>query len=319
MPAHQIPDEATSPEPSPAPASTEVSPAEAGWRSPVLTARFVLNPLIAAEIRRWRARPFSYGGMLVFVFVSICLLLYSQQIGGWFSRVFGARGGGLFGALPSADNLRQAFGGDLGRIVSSLWQLIIRPSTLLPVMMVWRALVSLREPGLYEPFRLTYLSPAEFLWGIVAVPFFISSLILIGYTGIVIGPRIIDSYYYSIPGSQGTLFYTQIVAGILLEGSANGALISFVALFYGIRGKARLSALMPLVVAVFVIQLAQALAFIHWDHIQQFLRLPRLPFAEIPKDFDQRWRYLLIGAVKLVLAIGLYGITLQRLSHPPER
>jgi len=219
----------------------------------------VFNPIVAAEFRRWRARPVTYMGMVLATFLGICFVYFGR--GGlplgvdhpFLAAVTAATvkmREWLLSPLPATGSWR-GWG-------NQYLNLILRPSTILPLMMVWRALVSFRDGGLYRPFRTTFLSPSEFLWGMIAVPFFAGALLLTIYTGGILGPGIVTGYHSRPPGYPGSPPHPVVqVAGILFEGGMNGALICFVALYCALLWNARPAALVPVVLCVLALQAAQ--------------------------------------------------------------
>lgn len=222
----------------------------------------VFNPLVSAEFRRWRARPVTYTGIVLITFLAICFNFFGSRVGA--GPPFGIDHPFLVEVAEQIARLRTWIiellpaTGDWRDLAGQYLGLILRPSTILPLMMAWRALVSFRDGGLYLPFRTTFLSPSEFLWGIIAVPFFASALLLVVYTGGVLGPGLVAAHN-SIPPGSGRILPHPVVSimGILFEGGMNGALICFVALYCGLVLKARPEALVPVVLAVLAIQATQ--------------------------------------------------------------
>lgn len=262
----------------------------------------VFNPVVRAEFRRWRARPFTYLGMVLVVLGAI---VYAYQ----------ARGTGGLAFLAGGNRWLQ--------LLNTMISHIVRPSTILPAMMVWRALVSFRPMGLYQPFRTTFLGPGEFLWGVIAVPFFVSALILIGYTGFVLSPQFVQAYFSQEPG---VIDWRPVltVAGILMEGSLNGALICFVALYLGLRTNARLWALFPLIAVIIAIQAAQSALSIPplstWlaSDFRSWLYTrisddPRRGFA-----FFTFSLYLVVAIPKLILCLVAWRMTTRFLRKADE-
>lgn len=239
------------PESSP-PSHQPLSPGRAGR---------VFNPLVKAEFRRWAARPLQYFGIVVVAMAGIALLFFQ-----------------------SADLVLLFGTGKLGAFLHHLTMLLARPSTIVPLLMVWRALVSFRAGGLYKPFHPTFLSPGEFLWGIVTVPFLVGFLVLVVYVGVVLMPPHVETYYANMPGFGGDWWQTVAlrVFLVLFEGASNGAVICFLALFFGLRGGATLAALFPVLVAVVAIQAAQAGFFAFEAEVTVWLH-------------ENLWRHLLSG------------------------
>jgi len=220
----------------------------------------VFNPVMMAEFRRWKARPITYIGIVLLVLFCISLphlsdnFSPSRTINDLMARAFGLEAPNIV-APANQDawiNWRS--------FTDVLVRLLIRPSTILPLLMVWRALVSFRTAGLYKPFRTTFLTPGEFLWGIIAVPFAVSAIILVFYTGYILGPNLIGGYQRMPPELRGLHPYFHLMM-VLFEGAANGILICFIALYAGLKMNARLSALIPIVLVILMIQIPHAILF----------------------------------------------------------
>ncbi len=223
----------------------------------------VFNPIVVAEFRRWRARPVTYLGIVLLTLLGIVFLHYGRGA----AAPFGITHPVLVGIIRHFAEVRQwvlePFGtGKFGQLAAYGIDLLFRPSTILPLMMVWRALLSFREGGLYKPFRTTFLTPSEFLWGMIAVPFSVSALLLVLYTGGVLGPGLVQAYEASAGRSGYPLLH---IAGILFEGSLNGALICFVALYAALLLDVRWSSLAPVLLAILAIQGLQA-----WFLLERF-------------------------------------------------
>lgn len=242
------------------PAPTSTADAHAGAPLSPGRAGRVFNPLVRAEVRRWMARPVQYLGIVAITLAGIVLLYWQND---YVTLAFTW----LFGGGPLASYLRQ------------LTLLIARPSTIVPLLMVWRALVSFRDGGLYKPFHTTFLTPGEFLWGIIAVPFLVGFVILVLYVGAVLMPDQIEGIYATPPDFRGVGWYAipLRIFLILFEGAANAGVICFLALYLGLRGGATLAALFPVLVCVVALQAAHALFFmyeaeLHAHLVQAYLR-----------------------------------------------
>lgn len=220
----------------------------------------VFNPIVKAEFRRWRARPFTYSSILLATLGSIILLYYMRT-----GRVAGLAGGLVFfgfdvGGFLSGTAFAPGPGGGPGAgwaFSRAMLAYVIRPSTIIPLLMTWRALASFRSGGMYRAFRMTFLTPGEFLWGIIATPFFASALVLVAYTGLVLAPDLMERSF-SRPPDRASISLMLQIGGILLEGASNGILICFVALLVGLLTGARLSALALVAILAIGIQAAQA-------------------------------------------------------------
>lgn len=297
----------------------------------------VFNPVVMAEFRRWKARPITYIGIVLLVLFGISLphlgdnWSFTRMIEGGLSRFFDW-GPQAPIAAASEDILVN------WRVFSdTMVRLLIRPSTILPLLMVWRALVSFRAGGLYRPFRTTFLTPGEFLWGIISVPFAAAALILVFYVGYMLGPDVIGAYNRMPPDLRGIHPFYHLLM-ILFEGAANGILICFVALYIGLRLNARLLALGPVIAVIFLIQVPHALFFAapdvrqffgnlpdQWLHLTEGLRawLIHMGIGVDPAAFEtfrhgpssvlpvlQRyWTYLASGIPKIALAMVFWGLS----------
>jgi len=266
---------------------------EAALVSPGAAGR-VFNPIIIAEFRRWRARPFTYLSMVLVVFAGLVSLYQIKQ--------------GAFAAM--AMRAGNVVGVDWVQYGMNMINLVFRPSTILPLMMVWRALVSFRDGGLYKPFRTTFLTPGEFLWGIVTVPFLMSAVILVIYTGAVLAPSMIEMHFAQ-PADRRNWWAAINVLGILFEGSMNGALICFVAMYFGLRGGARLGALFPVLAAVLVIQSAQAVGYTLSPRING-LFMGRT--GEGWTLLQRTWQFWVFGTPKVLLAAVFWWLTTRHLA-----
>jgi hypothetical protein len=283
----------------------------------------VFNPIVWAEFRRWRARPLTYLGIVVLVFGGICYMHFNKA-----GLVPGLIRAGL---LPAGINPMSAW----VRYIELMIQLLVRPSTILPLLMMWRALVSFRDDGMYRPFRTTFLRPGEFLWGVIAIPFAMGALILVLYTGLVLVPQMVQGYFQMAPQFRQVHPWWQI-AGILYEGTLNGVLMCFIALYFGLRGNARLSALVPVVGVILLVQSAHAMMYLASPTIHGWLTSPASSWASLAgrlpegiarllvwydegrareMDWSLRdqlphvrllWAYVLAGTPKLLLALVLW-------------
>jgi len=275
----------------------------------------VFNPIVVAEFRRWKARPFTYLAMVVVIALSItAMTLVRTNI---------LRGAGATFTIFGFDVVGFLQRPTLGLAGAPSWQLffyylvplIIRPSTILPLMMVWRALVSFRAGGLYRSFRMTFLTPGDFLWGIVAVPFFVSALILILYTGLVLAPGLIEGVLIMPPERQVPTHWAR-VAGILYEGSLNGMLICFVALYIGLRGGARLSALGPVLLATLAIEGLHAWGYVHQMKVMDLLGTVNPLYSPW---ISACWQYVAMGTPKLFACVALWMLCKRLIRRQQER
>lgn len=257
----------------------------------------VFNPLVRAEVRRWMARPVQYLGIVAVAVAGIVLLYWQND---YVTLAFTW----LFGGGALASYLRQ------------LTLLIARPSTIVPLLMVWRALVSFRDGGLYKPFHTTFLTPGEFLWGVITVPFLVGFGILVVYVGAVLMPAQLEGFYATPPEFRGPEWYAIPVRIflILFEGAANAGVICFLALYLGLRGGATLAALFPVLVGVVAIQAMQAAFFLyevdlHAYLVQNYLR-HWLPAEMLHQSLvRESLRALLPAFPKLAACVVLWMLT----------
>ena len=286
----------------------------------------VFNPIVWAEFRRWRARPFTYIGIVLLVLVLIILNRKNPNF-----LIDLLRSINLF-PTGAAATTKPAL------LLQWMLQLLIRPSTLLPLLMVWRALRSFRKDKMYKPFRTTFLTPGEFLWGIISIPFLVSAAVIVFYTGWVLTPGLIDTYSRPNMFSERLHPYWTIV-GVIFEGGLNGAAICFVALYFGVRFNARLSSMLPVFLFVLIIQASHAVTFVYAREIGDFFeRLPvhsieaisdsarflvrlGLPISASAVDWlatfveralfylEQLWRYLVPGIFKLGVCLFFWALT----------
>lgn len=270
----------------------------------------VFNPIVKAEFRRWRARPVTYLSIVLVALASIILLYYIRT-----------------NRLPDLVAGMKIFGFDVGAFLSgqvlgggsrgwmfgfSLMSYIIRPSTIIPLLMTWRALASFRSGGMYRAFRMTFLTPGEFLWGVIATPFVASALILVLYTGLVLGPDMM-ARGFSRPPDRGSTNLWLTMGGILFEGSLNGMLICFIALLVGLLTDARLSALGVVILITIGVQALQASPVLFPDFWPLNPATIRDLVLELPAPWPDRlsWTrgletYIHWGLPKLVLCIVLW-------------
>ncbi len=193
-----------------------------GGGSPV-GERSVENPLFRAEFRRWRARPLFYSGLGIVATVLIAYIVHQQRGGAVLAR-----------GTPNAilDFLQRTF------------VYVVRPSSIVPAIMVWRALYSFREGPFYEPFRVTFLRPGQFLWGVIAVPCLVSALILTAYTVGFLGPGVYQRWPAAVypPEFRWICEFMPpaLIVSIIVDGVVNGFFVALVTAHAGI--KYRLSA-----------------------------------------------------------------------------
>jgi len=205
-----------------------------GWVSPVGD-KPVENPFYLAELRRWRAKPLFYSGVAIFATILIGLTVQERVT---------ALGPGATGMLTV--------------YLERMFSLLLRPSSIIPAILVWRALYSFREGPFYEPFRTTFLPPKAFVFGVIAVPCLVSVLLVLGYTGTYLAPGILEgaSIYGNYPGFeylQWVIPTTQLTA-ILIEGVSNGLLIAIITAYAGIRYRLAVSAVLVVVAFCVVVQ-----------------------------------------------------------------
>lgn len=256
------------------------------------------NPFIIAEFRRWRNRPLPY---IAIAFMLVSLIVLSHQ---YATGAFALRQPGRFAAF-----------------LMGLGGLLLRPSAIVPAVMVWRALYSYRDGPMYEPFRTTFLRPGHFAWGILAVPCFLSLLTVLLYTGIQILPNIISSYaamgavplYEPIIGKAIALR----IGSILFEGFANGFLLATVTLYLGIRTRARLEGVFLAVAACLAVQLAHAL---YQTYLADWL------LRHATRMFPHQWQWAVgqcvtlyaLGTAKFIATWFFWRWAMRRIGAVPD-
>lgn len=292
----------------------------------------VWNPIIIAEFRRWKARPITYSAMVI---IALAGIIYNYKTGsGRGNASILVKTGLVFGdpqivmnfflwLQPYTQNWPVIstivdFGAgirDINFLMDRWLRLVMRPSTIIPLLMVWRALMSFREAGFYKNLRTTFLKPRDFLWGIVGIPFWISAIILVLYTGWILSPGIVESFY-AIPPSRRTATPIINILGVLLEGGLNGAMICFIGLYFGLRWKARLGNIVPVILIVLFVQFIQA---IYMSQPNEFNRLflPGLyeqGFNEL-SDFEtmimRNVTYFVMAFPKLIFSVLLWILSIQ--------
>jgi len=266
----------------------------------------VVNPIIKAEFRRWRARPLTY---LAIVAVALA--------GIWYTLSYRTE-------LEQFITSQQGMGADKwGRFGVRMIDLIVRPSTIIPLLMVWRALVSFRPSGLYQPFRTTFLTPGEFLWGIVTIPFIVSLLVIMLYTGIRLLPEGSLMFYYSSSPEirvERMIHPFWVAFGVLFEGASNGAVICLAALYFGLLFKARMEALVPIIGFLLLLQSGHAIYDINDDTKRAFTawlmeRMTGEGDLTQNMTFAHLSQYLITGLPKLALCFVFWALTTWHLRE----
>ncbi|MDX1974004.1 MAG: hypothetical protein SFY68_15855 [Candidatus Sumerlaeia bacterium] len=292
------------------------------------------NPLLRVEMRRWRARPLTYG---LFVLLAVTGLVLNRELGsangGWLiwiglqfpnPQLFSQgveRFRWLIDWIPLGSSFADFLMGfdDLNRIMVQFVSLMLRPSTIIPILMVWRALVSFRESGYYNSLRQTFLEPRDFIWGIVTIPFWISALILVLYVGLVLTPDLAMGYYATDP-ERRLVHPFWVILGILFEGSMNGGIICFVALYLGLLRGARVSNLFPVLLLVILMQFVTALYMvqmpvIHTALLGDWVNLENEELSTPMRIFVMQLRYLIMGLPKLLGCVIVYHLCLRLLKQ----
>jgi len=303
----------------------------------------VWNPILWAELRRWRARPVTYSAFVLVALAGIIANYYASvnqssilsSLGLLFAdpQVFSKslieyrNQYGVPGFLEVPYNMLASFN-NINYLMERWVSLILRPSTILPLLMVWRALVSFRSSDFYGSLQTTFLRPRDFLWGIVGIPFWISAIILILYTGLVLSPRLVSSYYQIAPDRRLVHPLWQIM-GILFEGGLNGGMICTIALFFGLRWKARLSNIMPVLLMVFFVQFIQGI-YITKNHaintffFENLYQIPPRDLTETQAVLRSTLIYLMMGTPKIFVVILFWYLSAreirkQAMEHVPYK
>lgn len=295
------------------------------------------NPLLLVELRRWRARPLTYASFVIIALAGILLNRYFNQTAQTtilatvglqfpspdvFSRMIESHEQSFLW-LPFGKEFADYLKGfsNLNTLLHTYISLLLRPSTVIPLLMVWRALFTFRQSGYYGALRMTFLHPRDFIWGIVTIPFWISAVILVLYVGIVLTPDL-AMRFYAIAPDERSIHPMWLIAGILFEGALNGALICFLALYLGLRYGANLLNIFPVVLFILVIQFIMAIYLVQPEFVNSIL----LPFPETweasNKDLSALFRgilslerYLVMGVPKLLACALLYRLTLGLLGR----
>ncbi len=211
-----------------------------GGESPV-GARRVENPFFRAELRRWRARPLFYSGLGIVATILIAYVVHQQRGGAVLARGT---------PNPILDFLQRTF------------VYVVRPSSIVPAIMVWRALYSFREGPFYEPFRVTFLRPGQFVWGVIAVPCVVSALLLSAYTIAFLGPGVFDRWPAAVYPPEYRrmcmLMPPALIASIIVDGAINGLFVALVTAHAGIKYRLSAASLAYAAVACVVVQGANA-------------------------------------------------------------
>lgn len=297
------------------------------------------NPLLLVEMRRWRARPFTYAAFVIIALAGILLNRYLNSsvqtsilaaIGlqfptpDLFSQFIEGQQNFLLN-FPFGELIYKYLRGfnNLNYLMHSYISLLLRPSTVVPLLMVWRALITFRESGYYNSLRMTFLHQRDFIWGLVTIPFWISAVILVFYVGLVLSPNLIQRYYAVAPDER-VIHPMWNIAGILFEGAANGALICFLALYLGLRKGATLLNVFPIIAFILVIQFIMALYLVQPAFINELL----FPFPEswnmkpdnrelspIVRSILANVNFLVMGVPKLIACVVLYQMSLRLLAR----
>ncbi|MGF1572439.1 MAG: hypothetical protein ACFCU1_05140 [Sumerlaeia bacterium] len=296
------------------------------------------NPLLLVELRRWRARPLTYSLFVIIAFAGIMLNRYvnaSTQdsilvtIGLQFPNPdvlsnFTENNKGLIQGLPFFGELLAEYlmgFNNLNYLLHTYITLLLRPSTIIPLLMVWRALITFGQSGYYKSLRMTFLHQRDFIWGIVTIPFWISAVILVLYVGIILSPNL-AMRYYAISPTDRFIHPIWTISGILFEGATNGALICFLALYLGLRNGATLLNIFPVLLFILIIQFIMAIYLVQPQFINDLI-LPapddwRLNNEEVPvlyRGLLSIKTFLVMGIPKLVACVVLYQLTLRLLNR----
>jgi hypothetical protein len=266
-----------------------------GWVSPVGD-RPVENPFYLAELRRWRARPLFYSGVAIFATVLIGLTVNER----------------VTAIGPAASSVLTAY-------LERMFSLMLRPSSIVPAILVWRALYSFREGPFFEPFRTTFMPPKTFVWGVIAVPCMVSVMLVLGYTGAYLAPGILEraeiyKQYPKFEYLQWVVPSSQLVS-ILIEGASNGLLIAIITAYAGIRYRLAVSGV--LLVFAFCVAI-QGITVISTPFVEEFrFFLVRSYGADLAKYtlISTLLHYYVWSIPKFYLAWLLWGWTVRDIAR----
>lgn len=201
----------------------------------------VENPLFRAEFRRWRARPLFYSGLGIVATILIAYIVHQQHGGAVLARGT---------PNPILDFLQRTF------------VYVVRPSSIVPAIMVWRALYSFREGPFYEPFRVTFLRPGQFVWGVIAVPCLVSALILSVYTVAFLGPGVFGRWPAAVYPPEFRwvceIMPPALIVSIIVDGAVNGLFVALVTVHAGIKYRLSAASLALAASACVLVQAANA-------------------------------------------------------------
>ncbi|MDX2176649.1 MAG: hypothetical protein SF028_09265 [Candidatus Sumerlaeia bacterium] len=198
------------------------------------------NPFYRAELRRWRNRPLTYMGIGLLTAFLIGVVVRQRQLG-----LVGI--GAAFGAQSQ-----------LLVFIESTIFLMLRPSAIIPAVMVWRALLSFRPGPFYEPFRTTFITPSQFIRGVIGVPVLVSAAIMACYVLFMFAETTFGNWQmYRLPQDQEWLRewapWMQL-ASVFFEGAVNGFIMAVVACWAGLRFRLGIASIMAIGLFSFAIQ-----------------------------------------------------------------
>lgn len=252
------------------------------------------NPLLRAEVRRWRAKPITYSAFAVLLGMMLGFTYYVRTRNALFAPAAG-------------------FGIYLNAMVS----LVLRPSAIIPALMVWRALYSFRTGPLYEPFRLTYLTPGQFVRGVAAVPFAVSLLVVLGYTTVVLAPLVYErwSFWLTVKGQEHLTWWGLWgeLGGIIIEGAVNGMLIAMITFHLALRHRVELTGLAMAFLCCILVQVCHLT-------LQELVAQRMLQLGnQLPVHLRNAWNacgvLLILASMKVVALVFLWRALLRYLRR----
>lgn len=265
------------------------------WVSPV-GEKPVENPFYLAEIRRWRARPLFYSGVGIFATILIGLTVNER----------------VMAIGPAASSA-------LTMYLERMFSLMLRPSSIVPAILVWRALYSFREGPFFEPFRTTFMPPKTFVWGVIAVPCFVSVMLVLGYTSAYLAPGIIEraKMYEMYPNFEylSWLMPTTQITSIIVEGVSNGLLIAIITAYAGIRYRLGVMGALMVFVFCFALQCVTVITTPVVEELRFFL--VRQFGADLPKYtlISTLLHYYVWSIPKFILAWFLWRWTVRDIAR----
>jgi hypothetical protein len=264
------------------------------------------NPFFRAEFKRWRAKPLLYMGFALLLAVLLAVN-YHQRLA----------------SFPFATGKRDILQMYVLPMLNQLYFLVMRPSAVIPALMVWRALYAFRDGPMYEPFRLTMVTPGQFLRGVCGIPLLVGLGIVLAYATLVVMPTVIQGSeplgraYSRQHGSYERVMLILVAPNMIAvigEGFANGLLISVGTMLFGVRSRARLEGLIHAVLFCVAIQALQSITATPMGSLARLaMRLGPDPVWQ--NSISRSAGLLAYMAVKTVAAAFLWRYTVRRIQQ----